>query len=350
MKASKSYPLSLGKNIVIVTSAVKSRRDDTLLTVDFNLRAGNATYAPQVPQGRHIRITATMFFMLLLSSCGNKNAQYDASGIFEVTEVIVSAQATGELMAFNVLEGKPVEANQPVGYIDTTQLHLKKMQFRASIKAVESRQHNVSRQVAALREQIAAQKTEQERFENLVKANAATQKQVDDITAQIAVLEKQLAAQTETLENSNRSISGETAGLLMQIAQIDDQIKKSLVASPISGTVLSKYAQQGEWAVQGKSLFKVADIGNMNLRVYITADQLTMLKIGQQVRVFADRGKSDRKEYAGTVTWISDKAEFTPKTIQTRDERANLVYAVKIAVTNDGYIKKGMYGEIRIDN
>ena len=288
--------------------------------------------------------------ILFLSACSNKNNQYDASGVFEATEVMIAAQANGELLVFNVMEGQQVKTNVPLGYIDSTQLYLKKMQLLASIKAVESRQYNVVRQVAALREQIATQKTELERFENLVKANAATQKQVDDISAQIAVLEKQLAAQTETLENNNRSVSGERSGLEMQIAQIDDQIKKSIIASPINGTILAKYAQQGELATQGKILFKVADIENMNLRVYITADQLTTLKIGQKVKAYADRGKSDRNEYSGTVTWISDRAEFTPKTIQTRDERANLVYAVKIAVKNDGYIKKGMYGEIIIDN
>jgi len=301
-------------------------------------------------KSRLIVICQLSIVNLLLFSCVSKNSQYDASGVFEATEVMVSAQANGELVEFNVTEGQKVDANAQLGYIDTIQLYLKKMQFRANMKAVESRQYNVVRQVAALHEQIATQKTELERFENLVKANAATQKQVDDISAQIAVLEKQLAAQTETLENNNRSVSGERSGLEMQIAQIDDQIRKSVVASPISGTVLSKYAQQGELATQGRALFKVADIENMNLRVYITADQLTTLKIGQKVKVFADRGKSERMEYAGTVIWISDKAEFTPKTIQTRDERANLVYAVKIAVKNDGYIKKGMYGEIKIEN
>jgi HlyD family secretion protein len=301
----------------------------------------------------NLPIAASTFALILfLSSCKDKSAQYDASGVFETTEVIVSAQAVGELMAFDVKEGQQVEANQPVGYIDTTQLRLKKMQLLASMKAVESRQYNVTRQVAAIRQQIATQQMEQARFENLVKSNAANQKQLDDITAHIALLEKQLAAQMETLENNNRSISGETAGLHMQIAQIDDQIKRSVVASPISGTVLSKYAERGEWTMQGKALFKVADITCMKLKAYITADQLTTLKIGQQVKVFADKGKSDRTEYAGTVIWISDKAEFTPKTIQTRDERANLVYAVKVEVKNDGYIKKGMYGEIKltIDN
>ena len=290
--------------------------------------------------------------LLVLSSCGNKNNQYDASGVFEATEVIVSAQANGELMAFDVMEGRQVEANKQLGYIDTTQLYLKKMQLLANMKAVDSRQYNVSKQIASIQQQIVTQKAEQKRFENLVKSNAATQKQLDDINAQIAILEKQLAAQTETLENSNRSISGETLGLNMQIAQIDDQIRKSIICSPIDGVILSKYAEQGELAMQGRSLFKVADIENIKLRVYITADQLTTLKMEQKVKVYADQGKSDRKEYDGTIIWISDRAEFTPKTIQTRDERANLVYAVKIALTNDGYVKRGMYGEVKliIDN
>ena len=295
-------------------------------------------------------VNCHLSIVIFLLSCGNTNNQFDASGIFETTEVIVSSQANGELMEFNVTEGLQVEAKKPVGYIDTTQLYLKKMQLMASMKAVGSRQYNVSKQIASIKQQIATQKSEQQRFENLVKSNAATQKQLDDISAQIIVLEKQLAAQTETLENSNRSISGETSGLAMQIAQIDDLIRKSIVCSPIDGVVLSKYAEQGELAVQGKGLFKVADIENMKLRVYITADQLTSIEIGQQVKVYADQGKSDRKEYPGTIIWISDKAEFTPKTIQTRDERANLVYAVKIAVKNDGYIKRGMYGELRITN
>jgi len=291
-----------------------------------------------------------LHLLLLFSSCGAKNDHFDASGIFEATEVVVSAQATGALMRFDVEEGSKVEANTPVGYIDTMQLYLKKKQLQANIKSVESRQNNVSKQIAALQQQITTQKAEQKRFENLLQADAATQKQLDDITAQISVLEKQLAAQTDMLENSNRSIAGETSGLAAQIAQIDDQIAKSIVCSPIDGIVLSKYAEQGEFAMPGRSLFKVADIEKMKLRVYMVADQLTALKIGQPVTVYADRGKADRKACPGTVVWISDRAEFTPKTIQTRDERANLVYAVKIAVQNDGYIKKGMYGELTIDN
>ncbi len=285
----------------------------------------------------------------ILTSCGSGNGSYDASGVFEATEVIISARGTGEIMQFDIQEGQQLEAGKQVGYIDTLQLHLSKMQLLGSMKSVESRHYNVSRQIASIQQQIATQRTEQRRYENLVKSNAANQKQLDDINAQIALLEKQLAAQIETLENNNRSVSGESLGLEAQVAQIEDQIRKNIISSPINGTVLSKYAEPGELATQGRTLFKVADIINMNLRVYITADQLTALKIGQQVKVYADQGESDRKEYPGTITWISDKAEFTPKTIQTRDERANLVYAVKVAVTNDGYIKKGMYGEIKIN-
>lgn len=285
----------------------------------------------------------------ILSSCGNSNGTNDASGVFEATEVIVSARSTGELIQFNIQEGQDVKMEENVGYIDTTQLHLKKIQLLANMKSVESRHYNVAKQIASIQQQIATQKNEKKRFENLVKSNAANQKQLDDINSQILLLQKQLSAQTETLENNNRSLSGESSGLLAQIAQVEDQIRKSIIVSPINGVVLSKYAEQGEFAVQGRTLFKVADISNMNLRVYITGDQLTKLKIGQSLKVYADYGKSDRKGYQGKIIWISDKAEFTPKTIQTRDERANLVYAVKVAVKNDGYIKKGMYGEIKID-
>jgi HlyD family secretion protein len=200
--------------------------------------------------------------------------------------------------------------------------------------------------MAAFQKQLETLKREQKRFENLVKANAANQKQLDDINSQIDVVTKQLEAQTELLNSGNSSLSEEGQSLRIQIAQIDDMIRNSLIKSPIHGLVLDKYAEQGELAVQGRALFKVADITNMQLRVYITAAQLTTIKLGQKVTLYADWGEKERRSYSGTITWISDKAEFTPKTIQTRDERANLVYAVKIAVTNDGYIKKGMYGEV----
>jgi HlyD family secretion protein len=285
-----------------------------------------------------------------LSACNTKNSDYDASGVFETTETIVSAKGNGEILQFNITEGQEVAERQVVGLIDTTQLYLRKVQLQASVKAMDSRRVNISTQVAALQEQIATARREQQRFTQLVKDNATNQKQLDDINAQLATLEKQLAAQIETIKNSNNSIENEQQSLLAQIAQIDDQIKNAVIKSPVKGTVLGKYTEVGELAAQGKALFKVADIDNMFLRAYITASQLTELKIGQQVKVYSDRGKSDRREYQGAVSWISDKAEFTPKTIQTRDERANLVYAVKIAVKNDGYIKKGMYGELTIDN
>jgi len=288
------------------------------------------------------------FFLvaILFSACNNKNNSYDASGVFETTEIIVSAKANGEILQFDLMEGQEVEAGQTLGLIDTTQLYWRKVQLQSSIKAMDNRQINVSVQLAVLQEQLSTARREKKRFEQLIKENAANQKQLDDINAQIATLEKQIAAQTETLKSSNSSLSNEQQSLLAQMAQIEDQLKNAVIKSPVTATVLGKYAEVGEFAIQGKALFKLADMKNMFLRAYITAGQLSELKIGQQVKVFSDMGKSDHREYEGTVSWISDKAEFTPKTIQTRDERANLVYMVKIAVKNDGYIKKGMYGEV----
>jgi len=293
---------------------------------------------------RKYLIVAALFF----AACTGKENEYDASGVFEATEVVVSARGMGELMRLDIREGQSIEAGEILGLIDTTQLYLRKEQLLGTLGAVDARRYNVERQLAGLRQQLATQRSEQQRFENLVRDNAATRKQLDDITAGVALLEKQLAAQTETLAGGNASIDGETRAMLAQIAQLDDQIAESVITSPIDGVVLSKYAERGELAAQGRALFKVADMTNIFLRVYITADQLTSLQLGQRVRVFADWGADERRGYEGTVSWISDRAEFTPKTIQTRDERANLVYAVKVAVANDGYIKSGMYGEIKL--
>lgn len=286
---------------------------------------------------------------LLPVACSNNKTDYDASGIFESTEVIVSSQVSGQLMEFTVTEGQQLQADSYLGYVDTTQLYLKKQQLMASRTAVSSRSTSVPRQIASLKEQIATQKRELARFGNLVKLNAANQKQVDDIQSQLSVLEKQLAAQTELLVNNNQGISGESTALESQIAQIEDQLLKSRITSPIQGTVLTKYAEQGEFTAPGKALFKVSDMQQMYLRAYITSDQLTQLKQGQPVTVYADFGEDKMRTYPGTISWIADKAEFTPKTIQTRNERANLVYAVKIAVTNDGYLKNGMYGEVKFN-
>ena len=296
------------------------------------------------------RIVIIALAVILFSACNNKNKEFDASGVFETTEIIVSAKGSGEILQFNIAEGQEVEAEQTLGVIDTTQLYWRKVQLLSSVKAMNSRQVNVSVQVAVLQEQLATARREQQRFTQLLKENAANQKQLDDINAQIATLEKQIAAQTETLKNSNSGITNEQQSLIAQIAQIDDQLKNAVIRSPIKGTVLEKFTEAGELAVQGRPIFKVADIDKIFLRAYISASQLTELKVGQKVKVFSDLGEKGRKEYEGTVSWISDKAEFTPKTIQTRDVRANLVYAVKISVKNDGYIKKGMYGELKLVN
>ena len=297
------------------------------------------------------RISFLSFFaVLLFSACNNKNSSYDATGVFETTEIVVSAKSNGEILQFDISEGQEEVAGQTLGVIDTTQLYLKKVQLQASLRAINSRRVNVANQIAVLRQQLETAKSERQRFAKLVSENAANQKQLDDINAQIVTLEKQLAAQTETLDNTNNSLTYEQQAVVAQIAQIDDQIKNSLIKCPVAGTILEKFAEAGELATAGKPLFKVANLEKIYLRAYITASQLTELKIGQQVKVFSDLGEKGRKEYAGAVSWISDKAEFTPKTIQTRDVRANLVYAVKIAVKNDGYIKKGMYGEILIEN
>lgn len=282
-----------------------------------------------------------------LTACNSNNGDYDASGIFETTEVIVSAKASGEIKELNIEEGQTVSQFKPLGYIDTLQLSYQKEQLQASRHATDSKVLSTDRQIASIRQQIAIQQRERARFENLVKANAATQKQLDDINYQIQVLEKQLAATSEQINSSNSSLQNQSSGIEAQLSQINDRIFNSLIISPINGTVLTKYAEKGEYAAPGKALFKVADVKDMKLRAYVTADQLTGLKIGQDVKVYADQGKSGRKEYPGTITWISDKAEFTPKTIQTRDERANLVYAVKISVKNDGMIKDGMYGDVK---
>lgn len=287
--------------------------------------------------------------LLLLIACTSKNGETDASGTFEATEVIVSAQATGTLLSFQVTEGQDVKAGDNLGFIDTIQLDLRKKQLMASIQAAQTRKPDVDVQVAALEQQIVTARSEKRRVENLVKANAANQKQLDDLNAQIEVLVKQLKATKTTLESSTSGIDKESSALKIQIEQINDQIRRSYISSPIDGTVLVKYAEAGELAVQGKSLFKVANMKQMLLRVYVTADQLAKLTLGQTVNVNAEMGTTDNKAYKGTVTWISAKSEFTPKTIQTRDERANLVYAVKVAVVNDGILKIGMYGGIQFD-
>lgn len=291
--------------------------------------------------------SSLLVLALAMTACGKGNKAYDASGVFESTEVTISAEGNGKIMSLGIQEGDRLEAGAVVGCIDTVQFFLSKVQLEASRRAVGSGRLNISRQIAALESQIVKQRQELDRFTKLEQAGASNRKQVEDIQAQLDILERQLAAQKESLQNANSNVSGQADAIEAQIAQLEDRIRKCVITSPVSGTVLAKYSEAGELAVQGRALFKVADLENIRLRAYITADQLTNIKLGQAVKVYADQGTSGRKEYAGTLVWISDKAEFTPKTIQTRDERANLVYAVKIAVKNDGLIKLGMYGEVK---
>jgi len=282
-----------------------------------------------------------------LISCGASKDEYDASGTFESTEVIVSAEGSGKILSFDVQEGQILTANEMVGSIDSLQLYLRKKQLMTSEKSMQVRRPDVKKQIAAIEQQIATAKTERRRVENLLKANAANQKQLDDINAQISLLEKQLDAQKTTLVTTNQGITDDTEGIRLQVAQIEDQLTKCRIISPINGTVLIKYAEMGEVAAPGKALFKIADTNNMILRAYVTNDQLSTLKIGQKVKVFCDSEKKEMKEYEATLAWISQKSEFTPKTIQTKDERANLVYAIKVNVKNDGLLKIGMYGNVK---
>lgn len=285
--------------------------------------------------------------LVVLASCGNKDVDYDASGVFETTEVLVSARGTGEIVSLNIEEGQQVKANEELGRLDVTQLELKKDQLKSGKSAATSRKLNTAQQVASINQQIQNLQKEKARFQALLQDGAATQKQVDDIGYQIAVLQRQLAAVNEQVSTANTSIDGQSAGFDAQIGQVDDMLRQAVITSPIDGVILSKYAEQGEFAAPGRALFKVADVSQMRLRAYITADLLTNVKIGQKVKVYADQGEKGRKEYEGTVSWISSEAEFTPKTIQTRDERSNLVYAVKVDVKNDGIIKRGMYGDVK---
>lgn len=282
----------------------------------------------------------------LMVGCAGGKFKYDASGVFEATEVVVSAETQGRILNLDVYEGSSLNAGQSIGLIDTMQLYFARLQALRGVSATESRKSDVSLQIAATRAQIQNAKIEKSRIEKLVASGATGTQQLDNISTQLEVLESQLLAQLSSLGRGNESISSEALSQIAKVAQIDDQIQRSIITCPIKGAVLVKYAQAGEFAVPGKALFSIANIDTLELRAYVTSDQLSQLKLGQKATVFADFGESESKEYSGTVTWISAKAEFTPKTIQTRDERANLVYALKIAVPNDGYLKIGMYGQV----
>lgn len=299
--------------------------------------------------------------VLMLCACGNKEKEYDATGTFEATEVTVSAKATGELKTFNISEGQAVEQGAVVGSIDayqlqqtSEQLEAQKRQLGATRSATDSRRLDLEKQLSSISQQIANAQRERQRFAELVADGAVPKKQLDDINYQIKVLERQREATRDQIRSNNASLAEQSKGIGAQIdglnaqqRQIADQIANAQVKAPIAGTVLEKYVEQGEFVAIGKPLFKMADVQNMYLRAYVTSSQLKDLKIGQKVKVFADYGDKEKKTYEGTVAWISSRSEFTPKTILTDDERADLVYAVKISIKNDGFAKIGMYGEVR---
>ena len=280
-------------------------------------------------------------------SCKDTDGSNDASGTFEATEVMVSSEASGRIMALDIHEGGVLKAGQGCGLVDTLQLYLQKRQLEAGVEAALSRRRDVETQTAYIKEQIEVNRREADRVRNLIAADAANTKQLDDITSSIKLLETQLAATEADIAQNNTIAEAEAASYRAQIAQVDESLRRCRITSPIDGTVLVKYAEAGELTAAGKPLFKIADLSRMNLRAYITASQLTSVRIGQKVRVFADSGEDGVREYEGTVSWISDQSEFTPKTIQTRDERANLVYAIKVSFINDGYVKIGIYGDLK---
>lgn len=285
--------------------------------------------------------------LVAVASCRDKDGVNDASGTFEATEVTVSSEASGRIVDLNVQEGGMLSAGQVCGTVDTVRLYLQKQQLEAGVEAAMSRHRDLQTQTAYIREQIEVNRREADRVRNLIAADAANTKQLDDIMSSIKLLETQLAATEADIIQNNAVADAEAASYRAQIAQIDESLRRCRIVSPIDGTVLVKYAEAGELTAAGKPLFKVADLRRMNLRAYITASQLTDVRIGQKVKVYADSGEKGVREYEGTVSWISDQSEFTPKTIQTRDERANLVYAIKVSFVNDGYVKIGMYGDLK---
>lgn len=284
----------------------------------------------------------------LLAACGEGNKDYDATGNFEATEVTVSAQQNGQLLYLNAEEGSMLDAGEEVGLVDTTQLWLKARQLGATRNIYATQRPDIEKQVASLRQQLDKAEQEQRRYAGLTAEGAANRKLLDDATAQVKVLRREIAAALSSLNNNTLSLNAQMSQTDIQRYEVLDNLSKCHVRAPLSGTVLEKYAESGEYATVGKPLFKMADMKHVFLRAYLTSAQLSRVQTGQTVTVFADYGGGKRKEYKGRVTWISDQSEFTPKTILTDDERADLVYAVKIAIYNDGGIKTGMYGEVKL--
>ena len=292
------------------------------------------------------KIIAMASVTLVLNACGNKEREYDATGEFEATETTVYAEQTGALLMFNVEEGDIVGRNKEVGLIDTTQLWLKIQQTEAMKNVYQSQKPEQEKQIAVTRRQLAKAKQDQQRYKELVADGAAPAKMLDDANSQVDVLQRQLDAQLSSLREINNALDKQMVATDVQADQLRDQLRKCHILVPAKGTVIEKYVERGEFVSAGKPLFRMADTENMFIRAYVTSAQLENIKTGQKATVFADYGNGGKKEYEGRVTWISSRSEFTPKTILTDDERADLVYAVKVAIKGDGYVKMGMYGEV----
>lgn len=298
---------------------------------------------------RVIKYLFSAFFVVLAAaSCKNGDGAVTASGTFEADEVTVSAEVSGKLLSFSVREGAEVRAGEVLGQVDSVSLYLTRLQLEQEIAALESSRPDTAAQLDVMRIQLENARHELDRLSRLLESDAATQKQYDDTEASVTVLEKQLISTESSLKRSLAGIEARIAGLKIQMEQTDDMLARCRIVSPVVGTVLSRYAHAGELASAGKPLFKVADLKHMFLRAYFTSGQLKDVALGQEVAVTADFGGGNVREYAGKVSWISAKSEFTPKSIQTDNDRENLVYAVKIAVENDGYIKIGMFGKVSI--
>lgn len=309
-----------------------------------------------------MKLSIVIFHLsIIFPGCSNQKNDFDASGTFEATETIVSAQGNGVIKSFNINEGETLDSGAVLGYIDTIQLYLKKKQLEAQVKAMGFKLPDINAQTAQFKQQAAVTQSrleyllkEKSRIENLVKADAATPKQFDDISAQVTESQQQIkainqqgAAQTSALHTLRSGISGDVAPLFIQIEQLEDQLEKSKIINPVKGTVLTKFAEADEVATIGKPLYTIADLSTIIFRAYVTGDQFSAVRPGQKVNVLVDDTSGKSKAFEGIVEWISSKAEFTPKTIQTKDERANLVYAIKVRVQNDGTLKIGMYGELK---
>ncbi|MCK0189632.1 HlyD family efflux transporter periplasmic adaptor subunit [Arenibacter sp. F20364] len=292
---------------------------------------------------KHPYLILTSLLISLLGSCTGNGEKADGYGNFEATEITISAEANGKILFLDAEEGNVLAQNKVVGVIDTVQLSLKRDQLLASKNTIFSKSRNVLSQREVLKEQLKVAQNDRARVENLLQAKAATTKQLDDINGQINIIKEQI----KSVETQNSPIINEIKSIEIQIRQIEDQINKSVIQNPVKGTVLVKYAEPNEITAFGKPLYKIANLEDMILRVYISENQLSKLKIGQEVSVKIDAGE-EMKSYPGVVSWIAESAEFTPKIIQTKEERVNLVYAVKVKVRNDGSLKIGMPAEMWI--